>query len=142
MSEHNVGLVTTLFNFWAQEFSYSLSFISKVAFDYFPFVFLVDSFKANFFPLKFKKIWIQHLGFSQIYRSWWNIKVEGKALYCIAKKNKHVKRKVKEGTRSKFGDIFKEKANLLMELKDFQDRIQMEGYSKVFLITKENYEYL
>ena len=61
--------------------------------------------------------------------NWWNIKIEGTALYQVASKLINVKKKVKIWNKRCFGNIFDNKSIIKEELQLIQDRIQREGYS-------------
>ena len=59
---------------------------------------------------------------------WWDIHVDGTTMFKVAAKLKNVKKKIKIWNKNTFGNIFESKDKIMEELKDIQDKIQMEGY--------------
>ena len=57
---------------------------------------------------------------------WWDIQVDGTTMFKVAAKLKNVKKKIKIWNKNSFGNIFDKKDKILEELKDIQDKIQME----------------
>lgn len=117
---------------------FSLSVIQKIASNHFPLQFKDEPFQArNNFPFRFEKMWMQHPNFNSLLKKWWNIKIEGSTLFCVANKLKNVKKRVRDWNKNYFGDIFERKSNLKVELQIIQDNIQSDGYSEE-LVKEEN----
>ena len=79
---------------------------------------------------------MQHPQFESKLIEWWNIDVDGIALYRIASKLKNVKKEVKVWNKECFGNIFEIKEKI-EELQKIQDIIQIDGYTPN-LVSKEN----
>ena len=54
-------------------------------------------------------MWMQHPQFENKLAEWWNIDIEGTALYRVASKLKNVKKEVKIWNKNCFGNIFEKK---------------------------------
>ena len=92
---------------WLQSHFCRLSLLPKVGLDHSPISLCVFplTFKRTF-PFHFEKMWITHPTLETKISSWWNIEVEGTAMYKVAQKLKNVKRNIKIWNKSDFGHIF------------------------------------
>lgn len=68
------------------------------------------------FPFRFEKMWLTHPSLLNYVKEWWNVQVEGTAMFHIAKKLRIVKDKVRKWIKETFGDIFLMKVALQLEL--------------------------
>ena len=82
-------------------------------------------------------MWMQHPRFKSKLEEWWNIEVEGTALFKVATKLRNVKKEAKIQNKRCFGNIFEIKPKIKEELKIIQDRIQKEGCTSD-LVREEN----
>lgn len=100
--------------------------------NHYPIFFLVDplSLKKNF-PFKFEKMWTLHPNLEDLIQEWWNITIEGIAMFRVAAKLKNVKKHIKIWNKMTFGNIFDKKSKILEELRDIQNKIQADGYEMV-----------
>ncbi|XP_059066266.1 uncharacterized protein LOC131857597 [Cryptomeria japonica] len=80
------------------------------------------------FPFRFEKMWLSHPNLSSSVKDWWNVQVDGSAMFQVSKKLRHVKEEVKKWNREVFGDIFVQKFAIQEELGLIQDKDQNEGY--------------
>ncbi len=119
-------------NEWILHYKCSLSAQVRVGSDHYPIFFSADQcfFKKNF-PFRFEKMWTLHPNLESLIQEWWNINVEGTALFRVAAKLKNVKKSIKFWNKTTFGNIFENKNKIVEELKDIQDKIQADGYELV-----------
>ena len=80
---------------------------------------------------------MQHPQFKIKSEDWWNIEVEGTALYKVASKLRNVKKEARIWNKRCFGNIFEIKPKIKEELKIIQDKIQKEGHTPN-LVREEN----
>lgn len=80
------------------------------------------------FPFRFEKMWLSHQNLSSSMKDWWNVQVDGSAMFWVAKNLRHVKERVKKWNREIFGDIFVQKSAIQEELVLIHDKVQNEGY--------------
>lgn len=116
---------------WLSKYNCSLASIIKIGFDHYPISFIANptSSKRNFL-FRFEKAWLSHPSLENFVFEWWNSEVEGTTLFRVAKKLNIIKVKVKIWNKETFGDIFKMKANIKIDIKEVQDKIQVEGLSE------------
>ncbi len=77
---------------------------------------------------------MKHPQFERKMEEWWNIKIDGTALFRVTSKLKNVKKKVKIWNKNYFGNIFEDKSVLKEDIQIIQDIIQKEGYSPELLL--------
>lgn len=59
---------------------------------------------------------------------WWNIDIQGMTMFRIVKKLSNVKSNIQRWNKSTFGNIFKAKEKLKLELAEVQEHIQAYGF--------------
>ena len=84
---------------------------------------------------------MQHPQFESKLAEWWNIDVDGTALYRVASKRRNVKKKVKIWNKNCFGNIFENKTSIKGKIQTIQDKIDKDGYT-LDLVTKENEKFV
>ena len=112
-------------NDWLLKYKCNLSAQVRVGSDHYP-IFLVAN-KINYhknFPFNFEKMW----SLETLIKEWWDIQVDGTAMFKVVAKLKNVKKKIKIWNKNTFGNIFDNKNKIMEELKEIQDKIQLEGY--------------
>lgn len=55
---------------------------------------------------RFEIMWTHHVDLKILLKSWWDIEVQGTAMFRIVHKHKIIKRKLKVWNRNSFGNIF------------------------------------
>ena len=65
-------------------------------------------------------MWILHPSLENLIKEWWSVKVEGTAMFKVAKKLRNVKDNMKRWNRETFGNIFESKRRILEELMRFK----------------------
>ena len=102
---------------WTKDFICKLEAFQNIGSDYFPLIFTANkvNFKKNF-PFKFEKMWMQHPWLESKLVEWWNIDVQGIALFRVAAKLRNVKKEVKIWNERCFGNIFESKASIKEDL--------------------------
>ena len=97
-------------------FNYKCSFSSQVGVgsDHYPIFLLANPInsKKNY-PFRFEKMWTLHSNLETLIKEWWGIKVEGTTMFRVATKLKNVKKNIKIWNKNTFGNIFKNKKNIL-----------------------------
>lgn len=68
-------------------------------------------------------MWISHPALKEEIRKWWNIRIQGTAMFRIAKKLREVKYNFKKWKKESFGNIFRIKSELQMDLGEVQFKI-------------------
>ena len=103
----NYGCCIHIFSNLRGKFIYKFEALQKIGSNHFPLIFTAEkiNFKNNF-PFRFQKIWMQHPQFESKLAEWWNIDVEGTALFKVATKLRNVKKEVKIWNKRCFGNIF------------------------------------
>lgn len=91
--------------------------------------------KKNF-PFRFEKMWTFHLDLSNLVHDWWNIQVDGLAIFRVAEKLANVKDNVRKWNQTSFGHIFLEKEGVSKEIQAMQQSIQVSRYDHS-LVMKE-----
>lgn len=85
-----------LSNDWILSHRCSLSIINRIGLDHYPISFVAENFKNNQrFPFCFKKMWTSHPNLEKSIANWWNLDVNGTAMYKVAKKLKNIKTNIK-----------------------------------------------
>ena len=74
-------------------------------------------------------MWLSHPALEGNISHWWNLEVDGTAMYRVSQKLKNVKRNIKSWNRTNFGHIFQEKDEISNQLSSIQDEIQHSGYN-------------
>lgn len=70
---------------WLQSHSCRLSLLPRVGFNHSPILLFVFPLAIRrTFPFCFEKMWITHLDLASKISSWWNIEVEGTAMFRVA----------------------------------------------------------
>ena len=87
--------------------------------------------------LGLKNIWLQRPHFEIKLVEWWNIVIDGTALFRVASKLKNIKKNVKIWNKICFCNIFENKSIIKEDLQKIQERIQKEGYT-LDLVKEEN----
>lgn len=82
-------------------------------------------------------MWMQHPQFESKLAEWWNIDVDGTALFRVVSKLRNVKKEVELWNKKCFGNIFERKESIKDDIQTIQDKIQKEGYSPD-LVREEN----
>ena len=123
---------------WTKDFVCKLEASQKVSADHFRLILtIVKAYSKKNYPFRFDKMWMQHPHFKSKLEEWWNIEVEGIALYKVATKLRNVKKESRIWNKRCFENIFEIKPKIKEELKIVQDRIQKEGYTPD-LVREEN----
>ena len=92
---------------WTKDFVCKLEALQKVGSDHFPlFLNVFKTCSKKNFPFRFEKMWMQHPQFAGKLEEWWNIKIDGSALFRVTSKLKNVKKNVKFWNKNCFGNIF------------------------------------
>lgn len=72
---------------WLKNIGCSLSSLSKIGSDHFPICFNADSIIAKgHLPFRFEKMWVDHLELDQYIKDWWNVNIQGTAMFIVVKK--------------------------------------------------------
>ncbi|XP_059066442.1 uncharacterized protein LOC131857750 [Cryptomeria japonica] len=115
---------------WIQHYIYSLNSMVRIGSDHLPICLMTEP-KTGLrrrFSFRFKKMWLSHPNISNSVKDWWNVQVDGFAMFQVAKKLRHVKERVKKWNREVSGDIFVQKSAIQEELVLIQDKVKHEGY--------------
>ena len=84
-------------NDWFLNYKCALNAQVHVGSDHYPIFFATD--KINFhknFPFRFEKMWTLHPNLESLIKEWWNIRVEGTAMFRVAPKLNNVKKNMKK----------------------------------------------
>ena len=68
-------------------------------------------------------MWQSHLEFKERVQDWWNIRIDGTAMYRLTLKLDNIRRNVRVWAKSSFGDFFKVKGEMEEKLKKIQGQI-------------------
>ena len=71
-------------------------------------------------------MWQSHPKFKERVQDWWNIRIDGIAMYRLTQKLDNIRRNVKGWAKSSFGDLFKIKGEVEEKLKKLKGEI-VEG---------------
>ena len=98
--------------------------MAKTGWDHSPISYTLDpiDIKCNF-PFRFEKMWTSHMDIFLYILEWWNIHIEGSAMFKVAKKLRNVKLNIRKWNKLDFGNIFHSKAQILEDLGIIQDVI-------------------
>lgn len=111
-------------NHWFFNYYCSLKALSRIGSNHFPISFVVDPLKKKKnMPFKIEKMWLSHPFFKEEIRKWWNISIFGTTMFRVAKKLREVKFNLKKWKKESFGNIFRIKYDLQMDLGEIQNKI-------------------
>lgn len=112
---------------WSEEFlDLSLSLGPRLVSDHFPLILESAPITWGPTPFRFENMWLLHQDFKRNIQEWWEEHSEfGWAGYCLMKKLKFVKEKLKIWNREVFGDVRIRKRELL-ELIGGLDRLECD----------------
>lgn len=123
---------------WFNLHECSLSSHIRARVDHYPITFTAEvKNRRRHFPYRFEKMWTRHLDLESKIKDWWQVSIEGNAMYKVVKKLKNVKDNVKKWNKDCFGNIFTSKATTLLELKEIQDEIQNNGCTNMSRDTED-----
>ena len=82
-------------------------------------------------PFRFEKFWLMQPGFGDTLRQWWQEMEPGRGtcMYNFQQKLKTLKGRIKCWNKDSFGDIFKEKQQLDLRIKDVQLEMHRVGHT-------------
>jgi hypothetical protein len=83
-------------------------------------------------PFRFEKFWTKHLSFKEKIKQWWceEKPEKGTRMFQLYKKLKHIKYRLKEWNKDKFGNINQEKNRIEEKIKKLQETCILEGYNE------------
>lgn len=81
-------------------------------------------------PFRFEKMWLTHGSLEENIANWWSKDFHGPLLSRVANKLRLVKENLKVWNKETFGDIFKRKDQLKLQLTNLEVKIQENGCSK------------
>jgi hypothetical protein len=84
-------------------------------------------------------MWESHPNFRKHIEEWWNIRVDGTAMYRLMQKLDNVRRNIKDWAKNSFGDIFKMKGEIENKLKDLQESMDKGDNRANTTLEEENY---
>lgn len=117
---------------WARCFKdFTLEALPKTRSNHSPLQFLFSNLeKHKGSPFKFKMMWIKHPDFRKKVEEWWNVLIQGHAMYRFSKNLDQVKRQVKGLNKEVFQNIHDLKVQTNKDLNEIERRIQDEGKSQ------------
>jgi hypothetical protein len=84
-------------------------------------------------------MWESHPDFKNRIQEWWNIRVDGTAMYRLTQKLDNVRRNLKNWAKNSFGDIFKMKGEIENRLKNLQESMAKGDNREKTTLEEENY---
>lgn len=114
---------------WIHNYSYKVNALSHVGSYHFPICLLVTPLSGRkAFPFKFDKMWLMDPDIHDKIMDWQNIYIQGTTMFRIAKKLSNAKSNIQRQNKPSFGNIFKIKDKLKMDLEEVQKHIQDFGF--------------
>ena len=98
-----------------------------------------DGFKGGKIPFRYEIMWESHPDFKDKIQEWWNIRIEGTAMYRLTQKLYNIRRNVREWAKSSCGDLFKSKGEVQEKLKKLQGVIAEGNNSEENIKQEEKY---
>lgn len=116
---------------WLISCNCTISSFPKVGSKHFPLLLEINPLNVpRHFPFRFEKMWIKHLDLERRISDWWNINIEGTAMFKVPKKIINIEDKIKHWNKDVFGDIFQQLNKMKSHLAAIQEDIQSQGLTK------------
>ncbi|XP_059068841.1 uncharacterized protein LOC131859266 [Cryptomeria japonica] len=119
---------------WIHDASCRLNVLSRIGLDHFPICLSISPLiKRKVFPFKFEKMWLLAPDIHDNISKWWNVDIQGTAMFRVAKKLSNVKSNIQLWNKSSFSNIFQIKEKLKKDFDDVQSQIQDVGYDPIVM---------
>ena len=117
-----------------------LESLTRTVSDHSPILFhLKEVSKGGRSPFRYEIMWESHPEFKDKIEEWWNIRIDGTAMFRLTQKLDNIRRNVGGWAKDSFGDIFKSKREVEDKLKEFQSDIANGNNLEENIKQEENY---